>query len=397
MKRIVRALAVLLFAAPLITVGSQAIENRPAHATGPVKAMQWNMAGGQWHYGKTTPTLKIRAHMVAQQPDVVSLNEICYDQFVELRNYLGPSGLNLYKGWLYWHEVNDAAKTVSTSCGSANPSVGLALFTKEAATHAAEDANGNPQYYWDLPTITRSDGVKYKMICAETKVPGLVGLRDASVCSAHFDPSGGTLITPTTSFMGGWKSFCQTPVLAKDQESITHCQASVAHRALDSLNTQPVILLGDLNRNANTDIFDSEMDSPRPATDGIYNYDTNVATLHARSYFGFSSKFAPGPGPNFAPPPTTALTPAATQWSVATTTVGSGRPADTANCGAPASIPKYLFPYQGTKTLDHLVYQSNYYSGATVQELEHTWCGSQVPDSIVSDHKILMWQLTPSL
>ncbi|MFI6814848.1 endonuclease/exonuclease/phosphatase family protein [Nonomuraea sp. NPDC050328] len=383
MRRLLLALCLL----PL----ALALAPAPAAAATPAtpKIMHLNIAGGEWWAGGDTPVRAVAATARAQRPDVITLNEICYDQYIELRDALKPLDGNGWqvKGWGYVAEADSTRYTrclgphgVDEPCyaaGTCRLSIGSAILTRHDA-HTGTT--------WDLPSRTRADGALYKLYCVRTWLPvetGPLRLQHSQVCTTHLDPVGGVVDTPTMA--GGWVSFCLPKSAAFAGEDLRHCQASVIRaRVEENLMVAdangryaPLILTGDMNNRPDEPAFTSY--------DAIKNRAAQVQAW--RPYFGFADYQPAGTTPlkfHFAEAGAPADEP--TFCRVSSVTYATPPTASTA-CDA---------GYQRVK-LDHVLYQREYWhSPATTVTLQQRAPGET---GMLSDHfrldSTLAWNPLP--
>lgn len=292
MRRILLFVVLLL---PLCLTSSPAAAAVPARP----KVMHLNLAGGEWWKGSRVPVDSVAATARQTRPDVISLSELCYDQFTALRDALKPLDANGYqiKGWGFVTEANSLKYTrclglrgTSEPCyaaGTCHLAIGSAILTRRDAWEGTT---------WDLPSFVRGDGALYKLYCLHTWLPvetSPVRLQHSQACTTHLDPTGG--VVETSRMANGWSSFCLPKSSEWAGEDIRHCQASVIRARIEENlmvpdengHYAPLVLAGDMNNRLDEPAFTSY-----PA---IQQRAAQVQTW--RNYFGFSDYQLPGTTP----------------------------------------------------------------------------------------------------
>ncbi|MFI6316849.1 endonuclease/exonuclease/phosphatase family protein [Nonomuraea sp. NPDC050556] len=285
-----------------VLLASLLLPASPAAAAVPAKpkVMHLNVAGGEWWKGTKQPLISSVAATARQvQPDVISLSELCYDQFTALRDALKPLDAN---GWQIkdWGFVTETSSVKYTRClglngvnepcyaaGTCHLAIGSAILTRYDATDGTT---------WDLPSFVRSDDVRYKLYCVRTWLPvetSPLRLQYSQACTTHLDPVGG--VVDPARMAGGWYSFCLPKTADFAGEDIRHCQASVIRARIEenlmvpdaNNHYAPLVLAGDMNNRLDEPAFTSD-----PATQ------QRAAQVQAwRNYFGFSDFQLPGTVP----------------------------------------------------------------------------------------------------
>ncbi|MGV9777836.1 endonuclease/exonuclease/phosphatase family protein [Streptosporangium sp. NPDC003464] len=373
-----------------------AVQPAPAQAAVAVrpKIMQFNLAGGEWWKGTKTPAVNAIATTARQvRPDVITLNEICRDQYEALRNMLKPADGNGWQitGWDFHAEADSlkytrclGLKGTSEPCyaaGTCHLAVGSAILTR---------LNASDRKLWDLPGFVRGDGAEYKMLCVKTWLPveaSPARNQYSQVCVTHLDPVGG--VVDPARMVGGWSSFCLPKTATWPGEDIRHCQASVIRARLEENmmipdangRYAPLLVAGDLNQRLDEVAFTSYPEVQQRA----------AQVTPGRRYFGFSDFQPPGTVPlKFHYREAGAATDPWTFCSVPGVPTDALPPVDV-SCRLDHTPVK----------LDHVVYQTEYWHTPTGQATTMYRTPGDSSSGLLSDHRRydaqLTWQPLPPL
>jgi endonuclease/exonuclease/phosphatase family metal-dependent hydrolase len=365
------------------------VQPAPARAAVPVKpkVMQFNLAGGEWWKGTKSPVINSIATTARQvQPDVITLNEVCRDQYETLRNMLKPVDGNGWRisGWDFHAEADSlkytrclGLKGTSEPCyaaGTCHLAVGSAILTR---------LNASNRKVWDLPGFIRSDGAEYKMLCVNAWLPveqSPARHQYSQVCVTHLDPIGG--VVDRAKMVGGWTSFCLPRTATWPGEDIRHCQASVIRARLEENmmipdangRYAPLLVAGDLNQRLDEVAFTSYPQVQQRA----------AQVTPGRRYFGFSDFQLPGTVPlKFHYREAGATT---NPWTFCKVP------------GVPTNdLPPVNVSCQSDYTpvkLDHVVYQTEYWHSPSAQATTMYRTPGDSSSGLLSDHRRYDAQLT---
>jgi endonuclease/exonuclease/phosphatase family metal-dependent hydrolase len=148
----------------------------PVGGDEPIKVMHWNIAGGAKNWGEETVVDRIATRVYQQRVEVLSLNEICEQQFDKLKEKLEDRGWAMTGQFQTTNRFNPLCLDPSGAGGNE----GIAILTRGSVVS---------QQRWQFDDQYRlqpgSTGVGRGVACITTYLPGMS--QNLKVCSTHLD------------------------------------------------------------------------------------------------------------------------------------------------------------------------------------------------------------------
>jgi endonuclease/exonuclease/phosphatase family metal-dependent hydrolase len=177
-------------------IAFDAIAYQPLAGVETIKILHWNLDGAKDNHGNYDVVDRFVQEILAKQPDVISMNEICERQFVRVGDELKDAGYHV-EGYFHASQVAvpncflDHQPEIRTSAGNA------ILIRGTMHSHQGWMFNDSDPTVPDGQLVERTTlpGETRSIACVTARIDKV--LQDVKACSAHLAQRDDTLPNPT--------------------------------------------------------------------------------------------------------------------------------------------------------------------------------------------------------